>query len=88
MAARPERVAPATAGGGKASPVQPRAAGKAAPFVNSLGQEFVPVPETRVLFCRWETRVRDYAAYAKASAKPVDDSWTKQEKRPRTVSCP
>ncbi len=71
----------ATAGGGKSSPVQPRAASKATPFVNSLDQEFVPVPGTRVLFCKWETRVKDYATYAKASAKPVDDSWTRQEKK-------
>ena len=43
----------------------PAAATKDAPFINSLGLEFVPVPGTKVLFCRTETRVRDFEAYAK-----------------------
>ncbi len=51
---------------------------KDAPFSNTLGQEFVPVPGTQVLFCRWETRVKDYAAFA--AANPVNDEWTKQQK--------
>jgi formylglycine-generating enzyme required for sulfatase activity len=29
---------------------------------------FAPVPKTKVLFCIWETRVRDYAAYTQANA--------------------
>lgn len=48
----------------------------AKPFVNTLGMEFVPVPwenATR-LFSRWETRVQDYEAYAKA-ASGVDATW-------------
>ena len=36
-------------------------------FVNTLGMKFAPVPGTEVQFCIWETRVQDYAAYAKAS---------------------
>ena len=46
------------------------------PMTNSLGMVFVGVPGTDVLFCIWETRVRDYAAYAQANAG-VDGSWQK-----------
>ena len=45
-------------------------------FVNTLGMSFVPVPGTEVAFCIWETRVKDYAAYAAANAG-VDGSWKK-----------
>jgi formylglycine-generating enzyme required for sulfatase activity len=38
--------------------------------------KFVPVPGTEVQFCIWETRVKDYAAYAAANAG-VDGSWKK-----------
>tara|TARA_Y100001934_G_scaffold280614_1_gene387802 strand:- start:360 stop:1217 length:858 start_codon:yes stop_codon:yes gene_type:complete len=43
-------------------------------FTNSLGMVFKPVPGTKVQFCIWETRVKDYAAYAAANAG-VDGSW-------------
>jgi len=43
-------------------------------FVNTLGMPFVPVPGTEVAFCIWETRVKDYAAYAAASSG-VDGEW-------------
>jgi formylglycine-generating enzyme required for sulfatase activity len=43
-------------------------------FVNTLGMPFVPVPGTDVQFSIWETRVKDYAAYAAANAG-VDASW-------------
>ena len=45
-------------------------------FVNTLGMPFVPVPGTDVQFCIWETRVKDYAAYAAANAG-VDGDWKK-----------
>ena len=47
-------------------------------FTNTLGMKFVPVQGTEVQFCIWETRVKDYAAYAAANAG-VDESWKKPE---------
>ena len=57
---------------------EPKAAGKKPTppkaFTNTVGMKFVPVPGTEVAFCIWETRVKDYAAYAAANAG-VDASW-------------
>jgi formylglycine-generating enzyme required for sulfatase activity len=60
----------AMAGCGTTKPTPPKA------FTNTLGMKFVPVPGTEVQFCIWETRVKDYAAYAAANAG-VDGNWKK-----------
>ncbi len=36
-------------------------------FTNSLGMKFVRIPDTPLWVSVWETRVRDYAAYAEAT---------------------
>jgi hypothetical protein len=45
-------------------------------FVNTLGMPFVPGTGTEVQFSIWETRVKDYAAYAAANPV-VDGNWKK-----------
>ena len=50
--------------GGFAAPAQPK---PGIPFENSLGMKFVPVPRANVLFGVYETRVQDFAAFAKAT---------------------
>jgi formylglycine-generating enzyme required for sulfatase activity/serine/threonine protein kinase len=47
---------------------------KDAPFTNTLGMKFVPVPGTKVLMCIHETRRQDYAAYA-GQTPAVDGLW-------------
>lgn len=52
----------------------PALASREHPWENSLGMKFVPVPGTNVLFCIWQTRVSDYAAFVSAN-DDVNEAW-------------
>jgi len=54
-------------------------------FVNSLGMPFVRVLGTEVAFCIWETRVRDYAAYANSN-EGVNEYWKFETRDRQPVS--
>ena len=53
-----------------ASPVTSR-------WTNSLGMVFVPVPHTQVSFSIWETRVKDFAAFAASRPKLDGTNWNR-----------
>lgn len=40
------------------------------PFINSLGMQFAPIQNSRLLFCIWDTRVKDYQAFVQATGRP------------------
>jgi formylglycine-generating enzyme required for sulfatase activity len=44
-------------------------------WTNSLGQVFVPVEGTKVWFCIWETRVKDFTAFAASQPKLDGTNW-------------
>jgi len=47
----------------------PAEATVARPWRNSLGMEFVPLPGTNLLFCKWETRAQDFSAFVRRSGR-------------------
>jgi formylglycine-generating enzyme required for sulfatase activity len=51
------------------------AASKSDGWTNSLGMVFVPVPYTKVAFSIYETRVRDFAAFAATNPKLDGTNW-------------
>lgn len=59
--------------GGISRPEEPRLSANE-PYTNSLGIRFVPVRGVDALFSVWETRRRDYEAYADSEVG-VDDFW-------------
>ncbi len=65
------------AGRASVSAAPPASAAKDAPFENSLGMKFVPVPGTEVLFCIHEVRWKDWAAYAKVN-QDIAPNWKDQ----------
>jgi formylglycine-generating enzyme required for sulfatase activity len=68
-----------------AAATEPSDATQARPWTNSLGMPFVPVPNTKVLFCIWETRVKDYRGCTQDQPW-LDRSWENPEHQGRKVT--
>jgi hypothetical protein len=64
----PDAALPADAAAADAPPPDLAATGA---FENSLGMRFLPLPGTKALISIWETRVRDFEAYAQATGAAV-----------------
>jgi serine/threonine protein kinase len=60
--------------GTKVPEVSQKAMTSSQAFENSLGMKFVPVPGTRVLFCIWETRVKDFEIFVQVTGYDATDS--------------
>ena len=58
---------------------KPHAPAADEPFTNSLGQRFVPAGTPGVLFCVWETRVRDFETFVKETGHWVQPGFDTNE---------
>lgn len=56
-----------------------------APWKNSLGMSFVPVPGTNLMVCMHETRIRDFEAYSQAMKLPLTGQETRWRHPPPGV---
>jgi len=57
---------------------------KIRPFINSIGMEFIPAGTPEVLVSKWETRVKDFAAFVQATGYDAQ-SESANGKRPYTL---